>query len=78
MPKLETLIAEAKSHKVTFKNSEGKTWFELSLLWTLIIAAAQPQLLFLALVLYLIDVLEVEYDGSSLAHRDGGAGLKGS
>ncbi len=66
MTKLSELIDETQSHLVTIKGSSGKIWFELSLFWALVIAIAAPQALLLAALLYLVDVIEIEYDGRSL------------
>ena len=66
MTKLSELIDETQSHLVTIKGSNGKIWFELSLFWALLIAIAAPQVLILAALLYLVDVIEIEYDGRPL------------
>jgi len=66
MTKLSELIDEAKSHVVIIRGSSGKIWFELSLFWALLIAIAAPQALLLAALLYLVDVIEIEYDGRPL------------
>ena len=76
MSKIQALIDEAKSHEVTFKNSAGKILVELSLLWVIIIAIAAPQALLLVAVLYLLDVLQVEYDGQALQFQAGDLGEK--
>ena len=55
-----------QGHLVTIKGSSGKIWFELSLFWPLLIAIAAPQALLLAALLYLVDVIEIEYDGRAL------------
>lgn len=66
MTKLSELIDETQSHLVTIKGSSGKIWFELSLFWALLIAIAAPQALLLAVLLYLVDVIAIEYDGRPL------------
>ena len=66
MTKLSKLIDETQSHLVTIKGSSGKIWFELSLFWALLIAIAAPQALLLAALLYLLDVIAIEYDGRPL------------
>lgn len=66
MSTLRELIDAGKEHRVTFRNSEGKQLFELSVLWAVIIAIASPPALVLVLVLLLLDVIIVELDGSPL------------
>ena len=66
MSKLSELIDETQSHHVTIKRSSGEIWFELSLFWVLLIAIAAPQVLILAGLLYLVDVIEIEYEGRPL------------
>ena len=66
MTKLSELIDESRQHYVTIKGSRGNTWLELSLLWAVLIALAAPQALLLAAVLYLVDVIVIEYDGRPL------------
>jgi len=66
MSKLSELIDESKSHHVTIRGSSGKPWFELSLLWALLISVAAPQALLLVGVLYLLDTIKIEYDGRPL------------
>ena len=66
MTKLSELIDTTQSHLVTIKGSSGKIWFELSLFWALLISIAAPQALLLAALLYLVDVIEIEYDGRAL------------
>ena len=66
MTKLSQLIDQTQCHLVTIKGSSGKIWLELSLFWALLIALAAPQALLLAALLYLVDVIEIEYDGRPL------------
>lgn len=66
MTKLSELIDNSKIHDVTIKGSNGKSWLELSLFWVLLICIAAPQALLLAVLLYLIDAIEIEYDGRPL------------
>jgi predicted DNA-binding ribbon-helix-helix protein len=66
MTKLSELIDITQSHLVTIKGSSGKILLELSLFWALLIAIAAPQALLLAALLYLVDVIEIEYDGRPL------------
>jgi len=66
MTDLSELIDKAHSHHVTIKGRGGKIWFELSLFWAILIAIAAPHALLLVALLYLVDVIEIEYDGRSL------------
>ena len=66
MGKLSEFVDETQRHQVTIKGSNGKIWFELSLFWALLISIAAPQALLLAVLLYLVDVIVIEYDGSPL------------
>ena len=66
MTTLQEIIDEAKRHEFVFKNRDGKTLFKLSLLWTIVVAIAAPQLLPVVLILMLLSLLIVEYDGRSL------------
>lgn len=66
MMTLSELIQEARRHEFTFRNSEGKVLFELQLLWAIIITLAAPQVFVLALILLLLHVIEIEYDGRPL------------
>jgi|GEM_PF-2976142 len=66
MSTLQELIDEGKRHTVTFKNRAGGTLLELSLLWTVIIAIAAPQLLPLLAILFLLDVIKIEYDDRAI------------
>ena len=67
MSSLSELIAAGKQHRVTFANKEGKSLLDLSLLWAVIIAVAAPQALLLVVVLDLLEVIYVEYDGKRVS-----------
>lgn len=66
MAKLSELIEESKRHRVTIRGSNGKSWLELPLFWAALISIGAPQALLLVALLYLLDVIEVEYDGRPL------------
>lgn len=66
MATLSELIDEGKQHRVTFYNKDGKQLVQLSLLWTVIIAFAAPQLALLVLLLALLEILDVKMDEKQL------------
>lgn len=66
MTKLSELIDNTQSHQVTIRGSGGKPLLELTLFWALVISIAAPQALLLAALLYLVDVIGIEYDGRPL------------
>lgn len=63
MTTLSELIDQGKRHHITLKNKAGKQLLKLALLWTVVIVVAAPQAGVLVLVLALLDVIVVEYDG---------------
>ena len=66
MSNLSELIDEAKQHHVTLKNRKGKDLLRISLLWTLILVIAAPQLLVAVLIGVALEIIDVEYDGNQL------------
>ena len=62
MSTLSNLIDAGKQHQITFKNRSGGKIFDISLLWAVIISLAAPQVLPLVVLLYLLDVIQLEYD----------------
>lgn len=66
MSKLSNAIDKTQKHMVTIRGRHGKVWLELSLFWALLIAVAAPQALLLVVLLYLVDVIEVELDGEPM------------
>ena len=70
MSRISELIEEGKRHQVTFKNSAGKTFLTISLLWVVIIFVAQPQLLVLLLILFALEIVDVQIDDRKLRMED--------
>ena len=66
MTTLHELIEEGKQRRVTYCNKDGRQLLELSLLWTVIIAFAAPQLALIVLFLALLDVLKIKIDEKDL------------
>lgn len=66
MSKLSELIVEGKRHRVSLKNQKGKTLINISLLLTLILVIAAPQLLLAVLIGVALEIIDVEYDGREL------------
>lgn len=66
MSKLSELIDEAKKHQVTFVNAQEKQLVEFSLLLTIILAIAMPQLSVLVLLLAVFEVIGIHLDGRPL------------
>jgi hypothetical protein len=66
MSTLSELIDAGKQHRLTFTNKDGKPLLELSLLWAVIIAVAAPQALLLVIVLALLDLIRVKFDGKPI------------
>ena len=56
MSKLSNAIDKTQKHMVTIRGRHGKVWLELSLFWALL----------LVVLLYLVDVIEVELDGEPM------------
>ena len=70
MPKLSELVEEGKRHRVSLKNQKGKTLIDISLLLTLILIVAAPQLLLVALVGVMLEIINVDYDGKEISLGD--------
>jgi hypothetical protein len=51
---------------VSLKNQKGKTLINISLLLTLILVVAAPQLLLAVLIGVALEIIDVEYDGQEL------------
>lgn len=66
MSRLGELIDESKKHQVTFANAQGKRLVEFSLLLTIILAIAMPQLSVLVLLLAVLEVIGIQLDGRPL------------
>lgn len=66
MSEVSDLIDAGKRHYVTIKNKDGKILLKLSLLWTVLIIIAAPQLLLVTLIALALDLIAVEYDGQEL------------
>lgn len=66
MSKLGEMTDEAKKHQVTFVDSQGKRLVEFSLLLTIILAIATPQLSVLVLFLAVFEVIGIQLDGRPL------------
>lgn len=75
MTTLSELVHEGKRRRVTFVNKKGKPILELSLIWTVIIAVAAPQVALLVLILALLEVLDVSLSEQE-AGPNKGEGLK--
>ncbi len=67
MSKLSELIEEGKRHRVSLKNQKGKTLIDISLLLTLILIVAAPQLLLAVLIGVMLEIIDVEYDGQEIS-----------
>lgn len=63
MSDLNEAIETGKRHYVTIRNRQGKQLIKLSVLWTLLIVIAAPQLLLVVLFAVLLDLITVEYNG---------------
>lgn len=63
MSNVNEAIETGQRHYVTIRNRQGKQLIKLSLLWTLLIVIAAPQLLLVVLFAVLLDLITVEYDG---------------
>jgi hypothetical protein len=61
------LIAEGKKRRVVLKNQKGKPLINISLLLAVILIVAAPQLLLCVLILVLLEIIDVEYDGKELS-----------
>jgi len=66
MSNLSELIEEGKRHRVSLKNQNGKTLFNISLLLAMILVIAAPQLLLAVLIGVVLEIIDVEYDGQEL------------
>jgi hypothetical protein len=67
MSTLSELIAEGKKRRVVLKNQKGKPLINISLLLAVILIVAAPQLLLCVLILVLLEIIDVEYDGKELS-----------
>ena len=63
MSELVELVEEGRRHRVSLKNQKGESLINISLLLTLILAIAAPQLLLAVLIGVAFEIIDVEYDG---------------
>jgi hypothetical protein len=63
MSNLSELIEEVKRHRVSLKNQNGKTLFNISQLLALILVIVAPQILLAVLIGVALEIIDVEYDG---------------